>query len=270
MRPHAIVRNPIWFIITGGAIGIMALIILGFQLFVIINPGQKGLVITLGKLEDSVLNEGTYFVFPLTTQVKKFDTRIQKTEIESNGRTKELQQINTKTVLNWRVEPAKLKEIYQQIGTEEQVVNKIITPIFDETVKATIPSKTLEQILAKREELQVDIFAKIKKRLAPYGIVVDNISFVNLTASEEFTKATEERQIAEQRSITAKKEAEALISKAEGEAKAQKLLQQTLTPALLQKMAIDKWNGQYPTVMGNSNALPLININPTSPQAATP
>jgi hypothetical protein len=37
-----------------------------------------------------------------------------------------------------------------------------------------------------------------------------------------------------------------------------------LTPELLQKQAIEKWNGQFPTVMGGNGALPFINLDAAS------
>jgi hypothetical protein len=36
----------------------------------------------------------------------------------------------------------------------------------------------------------------------------------------------------------------------------------TLTPELLQKQAIEKWDGRFPMVMGGNGTLPLVNINP--------
>jgi hypothetical protein len=40
-------------------------------------------------------------------------------------------------------------------------------------------------------------------------------------------------------------------------------LRETLTPELLQKQAIEKWDGKFPMVMGGNNSLPLINLDPT-------
>jgi hypothetical protein len=53
------------------------------------------------------------------------------------------------------------------------------------------------------------------------------------------------------------------------QAEAQRLQRQTLTSEILQQQAIEKWNGQFPTVMGGGGTLPLINIAPPSSQAAT-
>ncbi|SKB15108.1 Band 7 protein [Planktothrix sp. PCC 11201] len=247
---------------------------------VIINPGERGLIVNEGKLDDNILDAGVHWISPFNTTVKIFSLRIHKTDLESTARTKELQRIKTNIVVNWAIEPSKLKEIYLQIGNEGDMVDKVITPAVDEIIKASIPVRTLEQNLTEREQLKEEVKIKVKKRLSRYGIIIDDIAFVNLTASDEFNKATEERQIAQQQAITAqiiaekelqeadfkalkaKKEAEEMINKAKGEAEAQKLLQQTLTQELLQKQAIEKWNGQYPTVMGNNGTLPILNIAP--------
>jgi prohibitin 1 len=161
-------------------------------------------------------------------------------------------------------------------------------------VKARIPARSLEKNLIERTELKQELETKAKQRLEFYGIVITDLSVLNVTASEEFTKATEDKQIAEQKSISDKqiaeqkalsdkmvaeqelqkadyeskkaaKEAEAMITRARGQAEAQKLLQSSLSPEILQKQAIEKWDGKFPVVMSSNGALPFINVNaPTS------
>jgi regulator of protease activity HflC (stomatin/prohibitin superfamily) len=249
--------------------------------FFTVKPGEKGLMVILGKLQEDVLGEGTHFIFPLVSQGKLVDVRVQRIDVESNARTKDLQEVKTKLALNWKIDPANIKHIYRELGTQEEIVTKIINPVFDATIKSSIPSRTLENLYVEREQVTEEIKNKVRKQLVQYGLILVDISFVWLSPSAEFTKATEERLAAEQQAITRKivveqeikeaefkllknkKEAEALVIKAKGEAEAQQLLQQTLTPELLQKKAIEKWNGQYPTVVGGSSTLPLINISPS-------
>jgi hypothetical protein len=52
-----------------------------------------------------------------------------------------------------------------------------------------------------------------------------------------------------------------LITKAEGEAEAQRLQQQTLTKELIQKLYIEKWDGKLPTTMTGSDSGFMINLN---------
>ncbi|HEY9636821.1 MAG TPA: prohibitin family protein [Coleofasciculaceae cyanobacterium] len=262
--------------IAGG--GIALTLLLGMTLFkslVTVNPGERGVVINLGKVQNNILDEGTHLVIPFVTSVKKINVRIQKTDIEASAGTKDLQSVNTNLSLNWYVEPTKVNKVYQQIGDEQEVVTRIITPALNEVLKAATPKKTAEEILIQRAELKEEIDRDIKKRLAVYGIQVTEVALVNVGFSPEFAKAIEAKQIAEQQAkqaeyeaLKATKQAQAEVNRAKGQAEAQRLMRQTLTPELLQKQAIEKWNGQFPQVMGGNSALPLINISP--PKSPTP
>ena len=255
------------------AIGGIALsLLVGMTLLkslVTVNPGERGIVINLGKVQDGILDEGTHLVIPFFTDVKKLNVRLQKTDIEASAGTKDLQSINTNLSLNWYIDPTKVNKVYQQIGNEEDVVTRIITPALNEVLKAATPKKTAEEILIQRAELKEEIDRDIKKRLAVYRIQVTEVALVNVGFSPEFAKAIEAKQIAEQQAkqaeyeaLKAAKQAQAEINRAKGQAEAQRLMRQTLTPELLQKQAIEKWNGQFPTVMGGNGTVPFINISP--------
>lgn len=237
--------------------------------FVTVNPGERGVVIRLGKIQQGILDEGTHPIFPFITSVKKLNVRIQKTDIEASAGTKDLQSVNTNLALNWYIEPSKVTKIYQEIGDEQEVVTRIITPALNEVLKAATPNRTAEEILIKRAELKEEIDQKIKKRLAVYGLHVSEVALVNVAFSPEFAKAIEAKQIAEQQAkqaeydaLKASKEAQAEVNRAKGQAEAQRLMRQTLTPELLQKQAIEKWNGQFPQVMSGNGTMPFINVNP--------
>lgn len=108
--------------------------------------------------------------------------------------------------------------------------------------------------------------ASSRQQFRRYGLVVDD-SLVNFAFSPEFSKAIESKQIAEQEAkqaefiaLKASKEAMADVNRAKGQAEAQRLQQLTLTPELLQKQAIEKWDGRFPTVMSGNGTLPFINI----------
>lgn len=237
--------------------------------FVTVNPGERGVVIRLGKIQDGILDEGTHPVLPFITSVKKLNVRLQKTDIEASAGTKDLQSVNTNLALNWYIEPSKVNKVYQEIGDEQEVVARIITPALNEVLKAATPKRTGEEILIKRADLKEEIDQEIKKRLAVYGIHVSEVALVNVAFSPEFAKAIEAKQIAEQQAkqaeydaLKASKEAQAEINRAKGQAEAQRLMRQTLTPELLQKQAIEKWNGQFPQVMSGNGTMPFINVSP--------
>lgn len=119
--------------------------------------------------------------------------------------------------------------------------------------------------------MKEEIDRNLETRLAAYGVIVDDVSLVDFAFSPEFSKAIEAKQIAEQEAkqaefiaVKASKEAIGEVNRAKGQAEAQRLQRLTLTPELLQKQAIEKWDGRFPTVMGGNGTLPLINIDPAS------
>lgn len=258
------------YITIGGiALSLLVGITLLKSTFVTVNPGERGVVIRLGKVQNGILDEGTHPVLPFITSIKRINVRIQKTDIEASAGTKDLQSITTNIALNWHIEPFKVNKIYQEIGDEEDLVTRIITPALNEVLKASTPKRTAEEILTKRAELKEEIDQEIQKRLAGYGIHVDDVALVNVSFSSEFAKAIEAKQIAEQQAkqaeyeaLKASKEAQAEINRAKGQAEAQRLMRQTLTPELLQKQAIEKWDGQFPQVMSGNGAMPFINVSP--------
>jgi regulator of protease activity HflC (stomatin/prohibitin superfamily) len=266
------IRPTIALYIAGGLVLLLGMTIL--RCFTIVNPGERGVVMRFGQVQDAILDEGIHPIMPIMTSVKTLSVRVQKTDLQSEAGTKDLQIINVALAINWHIEPTQANKVYQRIGDQEQIVKTIILPAITEVLKAATPQKTAEQILKERAELKAEIEKNLKSRLAAYGLQIDDVSLVNVAFSPEFTKAIEAKQIAEQEALQAdyvalkaKKDAEAEVNRAKGQAEAQKLLRQTLTPQLLQKQAIEKWNGQFPQVMNGSNALPLINISPPSSPA---
>ena len=237
--------------------GVFFLIILAFlRPFAIINAGERGVVMRFGKVQDTVFDEGIHLIMPVITTVKRITVRIQKDSIQADAFSRDLQDIQTDIAVNWHIEPTTVNKIYQEVGDEEQIVFRIISPAVSEVVKAATAKKTAEEIIAKRTELKDEIDSQLRERLGSYGVVVDDVSLVNISFSDEFAKAIEAKQIAEQEAKRARfeaqraeQQAQAEINRAKGAAEAQRLQRQTLTPELLQKQAIEKWDGKFPQVL---------------------
>lgn len=253
--------------LTGGVILFVGFLFL--KPFAIVGAGERGVVMRFGKVQDVVFDEGLHIITPLITTVKTLSVRVQKNDVDAEVFSKDLQDVDMDVAINWHIDPPKVNQIYQRVGDEEQIVFRIITPAVSEVVKAATAKKTAEEIIARRKELKQEIDRELKERLISYGIIVDDISLVNVAFSPEFAKAIEAKQIAEQEAkraefeaLKAEKQAQADINRAKGQAEAQRLQRQTLTPELLQKQAIEKWNGEFPQVMGGNGTLPLINIEP--------
>ncbi len=239
--------------------------LLTLGLVVIVPTGNVGVKTRMGAVIGT-LKQGIHLKAPLGIEsVTHLNTRVVKDDVKAEAGSKDLQTINTDIVVNYHVNALKADEIYQNIGDNNDIREKIVAPAVSEVVKASVAKKTAEEILTKRPELKKDIDERLDARLRPYNIVLDDVSIVNVDFSKEFNEAIEAKQVAEQEAKKAifeaekaKNDATARVNKAEGESKAQALQVQSLTPELLQKMAIEKWDGHFPTYMGNS--LPFLQI----------
>jgi len=68
---------------------IVLILFVGFNSFVILNPGQAGVISILGKAKDGVLLEGIHFKPPLVSTVDTYDLTVQKFEVPGQSSTKE-------------------------------------------------------------------------------------------------------------------------------------------------------------------------------------
>lgn len=251
-----------WQALVGGILA-AAIVLLGFSSFVIINPGQAGVLSILGKARDGTLLEGVHFKPPLISTVDIYDVTVQKFEVPAQSSTRDLQDLSASFAINFRLDPTQVVEIRRKQGTLQNVVSKIIAPQTQESFKIAAARRTVEEAITKRNELKQDFDTALNARLEKYGIIVLDTSVVDLAFSPEFSRAVEEKQIAEQRAQRAvyiaqeaEQEAQAEINRAKGKAEAQRLLAETLRAQggqlVLQKEAIEAWRqggAQMPKVL---------------------
>ncbi|OWY68432.1 band 7 protein [cyanobacterium TDX16] len=235
----------------------LLLIVIIFTPFTVVNAGERGVLMKFGQVQERILGEGIHPIIPLVHRVKKLSVRVQKQELAAEASSKDLQDVFTDVALNWHIIPSEANIIFQQIGNEQQVVERIINPAIEEVLKAVMAKYTAEELITKRGEVKAGVDDLLTARLVNYHIGVDDISLVHVHFSEDFDEAVEAKQIAEQEakraefvSLKAIREAETKVNLARGEAEAHKLLKETLTPEILQRQAIDKWNGKLPLFVG--------------------
>ncbi|MBA2750543.1 MAG: prohibitin family protein [Tatlockia sp.] len=251
-----------WTGIIGGAIAAILLLV-ALNAFVIINPGEAGVISILGKARDGALLEGIHVKPPFVSVVDIYDLTVQKFEVPAQSSTKDLQDLSARFAINFRLDPTQVVEVRRKQGTLQNIVAKIIAPQTQESFKVAAARRTVEEAITKRNELKQDFDEALGARLDKYGIIILDTSVVDLAFSPEFAKAVEEKQIAEQRAQRAvyvaqeaEQEAQADINRAKGRAEAQRLLAETLKAQggelVLQKEAIEAWrNGgaQMPKVL---------------------
>ncbi len=265
--------------IIGGVVTAL-IIFVSFNSFIVIYPGQAGVLNILGKAQEQVLLEGIHFKPPLISTVDTYDVTVQKFEVPAQSATKDLQNLSASFAINFSLDPIQVVNIRRTQGTLQNIVSKIVAPQTQESFKIAAARRTVEEAITQRAELKKDFDNALTSRLEKYGILVLDTSVIDLNFSPEFSKAVEEKQIAEQKAQRAvyiaqeaEQEAQADINRAKGRSEAQRLLAETLKAQggelVLQKEAIEAWKSggaQMPKVLvmgkgGNSSVPFLFNLD---------
>lgn len=234
----------------------------------VVDPGHRGLIVKAGAVQDEILGEGFVMKMPFVTYIKEISIRIRQSETKTAAASKDMQKVHATFSLNWHISPDKVKDVYQQLGDPEVIESAVIDRTVSEVLKAETAKFTAEEILAKRMILKENIDKILVERLAHFGLVVDAVNLADFDFEADFNKAVEEKQVAEQKAKKAvydaqraTQEALADIEKAKGQAEAQRLLKQSITQDLIEKLAVEKWNGVLPSVMMTKDgALPFLQL----------
>jgi regulator of protease activity HflC (stomatin/prohibitin superfamily) len=254
-------RSAVYFI--GG----LVVVILLFGTYVTIPSGFCGVMTTFGAASQKVLAPGLHFKMPFVQGIVKMNVQVQKNQLTEHAASLDLQDVETTVATNWNINNSDASWIYQQIGMEDVLNDRIIQPVVSNAIKAVVAHYNAEDLVEKRDQVRGQIEDLIRKNLKPYhvNVDVDGVSITNFSFSPDYERAIEQKQVAQQRAQQAeyelqqaKVEAERQIAQAQGQAQAQKLLQQTLTPQLIQQQAIQKWDGHLPNVVGSSGVMPMI------------
>jgi regulator of protease activity HflC (stomatin/prohibitin superfamily) len=285
-------------------VGIVALIavVLLTNSFVVVDTGTRGVLKTFGEVT-GVFEEGLHFRMPFITSVTLVDVKTQRYSSASSAASRDLQIVTTEVVLNYRPDPEGVGNLISEIGVDYE--NKVIDPAIQESVKAATAQFDAEELITQRPLVSTSIRDVLSERLTPRNITIEEVSITEFQFSEEFNRAIESKQVAQQNALRAEQElrraqidsqrqvaeaeaqAEARIAVAQAEAEALRLQREVISPELLQLRFIEKWNGVLPRFTsggGGGDAagfMPLINLPadevfaadespaPTSPASST-
>lgn len=236
-------------------ISVVSVIVIGVLFFSSVHSvqaGRVGVVTQFGKVTGRQLSAGLNFTAPWPIQdVWIANIQVQRETVDVNGAasagSKDLQQVDTVVVLNYHINDVDAGKIYKNLSPDYK--NRVIDPAIQEVMKATISNYNASELLVKRPEVKAAADTAITARLGKYGIIVDDLSIVNFNFSNEFNKAIEQKQVAEQMA----QQAQYALDKAKLDAQAQEAQKATLSDQLLQKLAIDKWDGKMPQYVGSGS-----------------
>jgi regulator of protease activity HflC (stomatin/prohibitin superfamily) len=241
---------------------VVAAALLYFFLFCFrtVGAGAVGIVTRFGEV-DRVATSGIAIKLPWPIErLEKMEVRVQKEELTATAATSDLQDINATLALNYALDNASALKVYKELGKDYK--NRVVTPAVQESFKGATSQYNANQLITERAAVKGKAYDDIRSRLNKYGIRVVDLNIVDFKFSPAFSAAIEAKQVAQQQAAKAEQdlvrievEARQRVADATGQAEAQRLQQVTLTPELLQKAAIEKWDGKMPTTTAGGDTI---------------
>jgi len=265
--------------LTGTLIVLLIIAIAGITLVttatVRVPSGYKGVLLTWGKVEDTILQEGLNFKVPFTQSVELMNVQIQKAESTEATATKDLQEVSTTVAVNYRLDPLAVNEIYKDL--RQDYANRVIKPNIEESLKATTAIFRAEELVTKRAEVKQTFDEILAERLSIFNIQVVSVSLTDFQFSPSFSAAIDAKVTAEQQALVSKNELEkiryeaqqqiiqaeaaknATIRRAEGDALAQiidanataqsiEIITSQMTEEYIDYLWLVQWDGKLPMV----------------------
>lgn len=200
-----------------------------------VDAGHRAIIFDrFAGVKPVAVNEGTHFLIPGIQKANIIDVRTQPRTITTLTGTKDLQTVNLSLRVLTRPNTDKLAEIYSKLGLDYS--ERVLPSICNEVLKAVVALYDAAELLTQRDAVSSRIRDQLQIRAREFNLILDDVSITHLNFSKDFSKAIEDKQVAEQNAERAKflvmkaeQEKEALIVRSEGDSEAARLVSEALS-----------------------------------------
>ena len=250
----------------------------------IVQPGFRGVEVTLGTVSPEFKPEGFGLKKPFITEIRPMSIRQQTRLMPAECYSSDLQQVKTELYVLYRIPERSVVKIFKDFAGEP--FESLIAPRVQEALKEVAASHSAEQIVKQREEIKQRALEVVRRKVDTNLLEIVDLVLYNITLTPELGQAIELKMVQEQDAekakflqLKAQIEAETTIIRAKGEADAIQARGQALraNPDFVKLQIVQNWNGRSPLVVGSGgsgaslmlplNDLPKDHFTPATRQA---
>ncbi|HTI97367.1 MAG TPA: prohibitin family protein [Dongiaceae bacterium] len=257
MNPQTAMR------LGGGALLIFAAVIVAASGTYTIQPGYRGVAVTLGQVAPDFKPEGFGFKSPFLTKVYPVSIRQQTEEEKAECYSSDLQQVTVVLRVLYRIPEASVTKLFQ--GYQGDPFESLVAPRVQEGLKEAAAQQSAEQIVKNREAIKAQALDLARKKIGTL-LVIEDLVIEDIALTKELERAIEQKMVQEQEAAKAKFtqqraqiEADTAVIKATGEAKSIVIRGEALkeNPAYVDLQIVDRWDGIPPQVVGGGGNVML-------------
>lgn len=227
-----------------------------------VEGGKRAVIFDrLSGVKNEVVGEGTHFLIPWLQKAIVYDVRTKPKTIATTTGSKDLQNVSLTLRVLHRPDVPNLPKIYQTLGLDYD--ERVLPAIGNEVLKSIVAQFDASELITQRELISSKIRQELSKRSNEFNIKLEDVSITHMTFGKEFTKAVEQKQIAQQDAERAKflvekaeQERKASVIRAEGEAEAAETVSKALAKSgdgLLMIRRLDASREIAQTLAGSPN-----------------
>lgn len=262
-------RGPTLAKLIGGAIIIFIIVIAISSSTYVVEPGDRGIEVTLGQVSPVFRPQGFGFKKPFVTTIVPVTVKQQTREVQASCYSSDLQQVDMDLKVLYRVPESSVVQIYQ--GYAGDPFDSLVEPRVQEAMKEVTALQSAEQIVKNREQIKNQALTNARQKVGNL-LVIDDLVIQNIDLTKQLEDAIEAKMVQEQEADKAKftqqkaqVEADTLVITAKGEAQSIQIRGEALkeNPTFIELQIVEKWDGKTPLVVGSgtSGANMLLPLN---------
>jgi regulator of protease activity HflC (stomatin/prohibitin superfamily) len=223
-----------------------------------IDAGHEGIKVNMygtdKGVSDVVLVTGRVWYNPFTEDVYEIPTFVQTADYEAfTVNAKDGSVFVVDPMVSYKVTAGKTPDIFVKYRKSvDEIQSTVLLTYTKDAFKNIFNRYPTDSILSKREQFDHEVTALLTEELEKEGFHVEQLTF-GMQYPESMTNAINAKNAAIQNAQKAENElrvaeanAKILVTNAKAQKEANDLLQQSLTPQLINKMFIEKWDGSTP------------------------
>ena len=229
---------------------------------------------------DATAVTGYVFFCPITTDVFKYETYVQRVDYDPfTVTTRDAAIFTMDPTMAYFLNRSKAVDVFFKYRRPlRDIEDGYMRTVIYDAYRITANGYTSDELMANRAKFESEVRQMLDSTLTVEGFTVTEFTS-QITPPESLRQMIEAKNAAVQAALKAEnevKEAEAnakiAVAKAEGEARAMKIkadaeayynrtIAASLSPLIVQEDWIEKWDGKLPQVQGSEKMMPVINVS---------
>jgi len=226
----------------------------------VIEPGQRGVKVTLGQMDRNLLGNGLQFYNPLTDKISEYSVKQELKDGQADPLTADQQPISIQYKVLYRIPEGQLLTLFEKYAGDPY--ERLVAPQVQEAFRQVVSQYKADAATKNVNVIKNQVLDMVRSNVKSLVEVVD-IPITHVGLPEVLQQAIAQKQVMEQQALQksyeldkARKEAEITIANAQAQAKSIELQSQALSrsPMLIEYERVKKWDGVLPSTMITSGS----------------